>query len=56
MRGGGPGGDHQAGALPASAELARYKVLAGNNFVLESPLGLFETRLQKKIRGYAILN
>lgn len=56
VQGGGPRGEHRAGALPASPELVHYKVLDGNNFAMESPLGLFETRLQKKTSGFAILN
>lgn len=56
VKGGGPGGQRQAGVVPTSAELVHYKVLARNNFLMGSPLGLFETRLQKKTTDYAFLN
>lgn len=35
---------------------AHTLVLAGNNLVMRSLLGLFEARLQKKTSGYAIIN
>jgi len=48
VQGGGPGGQHQAGVLPTSAEIEHSKVLAGNNFVMGSPLGLFEQAFRRK--------